>query len=337
MDIDSKIKYLRKYFKKNKNLFELILEKYESINYYIRVDYNPSLKGYYLYTCDLDYLDKKTDKYINRQFIKADALSYINDVCDNFNLDSYESLEYETDIVTFVVNNNIYRFNRYIPSNLYELSALALFIGIYLPSRLHTIYEELVSVINGTSYRYEYNKDFKFDLYKDDLDKVYSSDVMLLGDKIYEDSKIKFLEEFDGKYLGLVEGHDNYAYIIKIQYNPEKKLTKILNTCECVGFCKHSYAIIRAIRDKKFNNFYKIRIIRKNEDAFERLMTVASSLLCIGAYGDKVQVLDDNFNFVEVPILNEEGDVTFEIIEDNNNELQEYVDKVVRGEIDEHN
>ena len=43
MELNEKILYLRKNFKKNKNLFELILEKYENINYYIRVDYNPSL------------------------------------------------------------------------------------------------------------------------------------------------------------------------------------------------------------------------------------------------------------------------------------------------------
>ena len=336
MELNEKILYLRKNFKKNKNLFELILEKYENINYYIRVDYNPSLKGYYLYTCDLDYLDKKTTKYINRQFIKASAVSYVLDVCDNFNLEPYEFIEYDTDIVTFIVNDKTYKFNRYIPSNLYELSVLALFMGMYIPNRLHTIYEELVSVINGTSFRYEYNKEFKFDLFKDDLDKIYTSDVMLSGDEIYETGKVRFLEEFEGKYLGLIEGKDNYAFIIQIEYNKEKNTTRILNTCECVGFCKHSYAMINAIRDKKFNNFYKVRIIRKNEDAFERLMSVANSLLCIGAFGEKIQVLDDTFSFVDIPILNEDGDVSFEIIEDNDGELQEYVDKVVRGEIDEH-
>ena len=47
MNIDDKIKYLRKHFKRNKNIFELILIKYESINYYIRVDYN---KGYQWHT-----------------------------------------------------------------------------------------------------------------------------------------------------------------------------------------------------------------------------------------------------------------------------------------------
>ena len=335
MDINSKVKYLRKYFKKNDNLFELILEKYESINYYIRVDYSPSSKGYYMYSCDLDYMDKKTDKYINKQYIKDDAINYVKDICGSFDLDDYESLEFDTDIVTFIVNNKTYKFNRYIPSNLYELSVLALLLGMYLPNRLHAIYEELVSVINGTSFRYDYNKEFKFDLFKDDLDKIYSSDVMLLGDEIYEDDKVRFLEEFDGKYIGLVEGHDNYAYIISITYNKDKNTTKILNTCDCMGFCKHSYAMIRAIRDKKFNNFYKVRIIRRNEDAFERLMSVASSLLCIGAFGEKIQVLDNAYNFVDIPILNDNGEVSFEIIEDNNNELQEYVDKVVRGETDE--
>jgi len=335
MDNKYKINYIRKHLRKNRNLFELILEKYENINYYIRVDYNPSLKGYYLYSCDLDYMDKKTTKYINRQFVKADAISYVKDVCDNFILDSYEFIEYDTDIVTFLVNNNYYKFNRYIPSNLYELSVLALFVGMYLPSRLHTIYDELVSSINGTSYKYEYNKEFKFDLFKTDFDKIYSSDIMLLGDEIYEKGKVKFVEKFDNKYLGLVEGHDNYAYIIQIEYNAKKKMTRILNTCECIGFCKHSYAMMRAIRENKLNSFYKIRIIRKNEDAFERLMSVANSLLCIGAFGLKIQVLDDNYSFVDIPILNDDGEVSFEIIEDSKGELQEYVDKVVRGEINE--
>ena len=46
-----------------------------------------------------------------------------------------------------IVNDKTYKFNRYIPSNLYELSVLALLLGMYLPNRLHAIYEELDSAM----------------------------------------------------------------------------------------------------------------------------------------------------------------------------------------------
>ena len=332
MNIDDKIKYLRKYFRRNQNIFELILIKYESINYYIRVDYNPSLKGYYLYSVDLDYLDKKKDKYINRQFIKAESLNYVLDIYDTIQYESFEDIKFDTDIVELNMNGRTFKFNRYIPVKYYDLCACTLLAGLFMPSRLTTIFDELVAEINGVSYRYEYKKQFKFDIYKTDLDKIFSSDIIEEAENIIENDKIKFLEKFESGYLGFVEGHDNYAYVIQIFYNEETKMTRMVTTCECVGYCKHMCAVLMAIREERFKNFYKIRMIRKNEDALERLLDISNSLLCIGGFDDKIQVLDDRFNFVNIPVVNELGEKTFEIIEDNENELQEFVDKVYRGD-----
>ena len=332
MNIDDKIKYLRKHFKRNKNIFELILIKYESINYYIRVDYNPSLKAYYLYSCDLDYLDKKKDKYINRQFIKAEALNYVLDIYDTIQYESFEDLKYTTDIVELNINDKTFKFNRYIPVKYYDLCACTLLAGLFMPARLTTVFDELVAEINGVSYRYDYKKEFKFDIYKTDLDRIFSFDIINQAEEVLKNDKIKFLEKFESGYLGFVEGHDNYAYVIQVIYNKETHMTRIVTTCECVGYCKHMCAVLMAIRENKLKNFYKIRMIRKNEDALERLLDISNSLLCIGGFDNQIQVLDDRFNFVNVPIINEVGDKNFEIIGDNDNELQEFVDKVIRGD-----
>ena len=189
MNIDDKIKYLRKHFKRNKNIFELILIKYESINYYIRVDYNPSLKAHYLYSCDLDYLDKKKDKYINRQFIKAEALNYVLDIYDTIQYESFEDLKYTTDIVELNINNKTFKFNRYIPVKYYDLCACTLLAGLFMPARLTTVFDELVAEINGVSYRYEYKKEFKFDIYKTDLDRIFSFDIINQAEEVLKNDK----------------------------------------------------------------------------------------------------------------------------------------------------
>ena len=72
--------------------------------------------------------------------------------------------------------------------------------------------------------------------------------------------------------------------------------------CKCDFYCKHIYAVFKAIRNKKFNNFYKVKYTGGNESLLEKV-TVGNFQLCFGIEDDKCislyTIIDENGNYLK--------------------------------------
>ena len=117
---------------------------------------------------------------------------------------------------------------------------------------------------------YEYKEEFDFDLFNDDIDKLFRFQIVERGKKYYEEDRVEFLEKIDDRYFAIVNGSEKYVVIIK--YIEKDKKMQVYCTCPCEFYCKHIYAVILAIRNNKGNRFYKIMYKNPNKNLLERIM-----------------------------------------------------------------
>ena len=100
----------------------------------------------------------------------------------------------------------------------------------------------------------------------------------------------------------------------------------MLCTCPCDYTCKHIYAVVKSIREKKFINFYKVKFIGKGESLLEKITNGAFSICC-GVENDNLLIVTIDNEILKIPILFN-GEKCFEIIEDDDElSLSKYLDK----------
>ncbi len=295
-----KINLIKKYYKNSETLFNLSLINYEDFNLYITLNKLKNSDSYRLSFFNLDDITSNDiGYYLSCTYIRPYIIDNIKEDFKTFDIDSnYE--EELNDINIVILESNIstkvndsfkVSFNNYLPKSLSHLVSLFLFVFDTMPKGYNEILLELLSIITNTTEKYEYKKEFDFDLFNDDINSIFRDVIIKRGIDYYKNDTIKFLEKIDEEnYYAIVEGTEEYLVIIN--YNEENKKLKVYCTCPCEFYCKHIYAVLLAIKENKaFKEFYKV-IISPNNTSIDNLID-SHIYLSPGIEYDDLMIIED--------------------------------------------
>ena len=326
---NEKIKLIKKYFKKDYTFLELSLKNYEGYNIYIILTFNKKMKYYRLYWFDLSLIiDDKIEKYISCSSIPTESIDSIKEAFSKFIVSSKykDSLINDEDIVelkahlsTKVDSEIDVCFKKYLPTSLDHLFDLLCFIFRNMPKKFEGFLFELVAKLTKTTEKYEYKKEFEFDLFNDDIDKIFSYQIIQRGKKYYEESRIEFLEKIDDRYFAIVNGTEKYLVIIKYTEIEENKKMQVYCSCPCEFYCKHIYSVLLSIRNKEEKRFYKIMYKNPDKSLLERVMEF-DYFLCLGVVEQNLEIINNYGEIELVPILDFKGRCNWTVLEDSEDE-----------------
>ena len=316
-DVLSRIKMIKKHYQKNKLILDLQLYYYDGYNIYIRIDYIKKLKIYRLSWFDLDDLSYYSIFQINSYtYLTKDMVDSIIEFLRNKDGDN-EDIDLEDDQVILKVypNNCTYTFSKYIPKNWAFLTKIFIMIFNNMPRNYQEILFKLHALLMNDVTRYEYKKEFNFDLFNDDINKIFALQIIERGKNYYEENKVKFLEKIDEeRFFAVVEGTDNYLVVIK--YNDENKKMQVYCSCPCEFYCKHIYAVILAIRNSNFKRFYKIYYKNPNVSLMERVANYDYQL-CMGIIEKNFLIVNNDGEIELIPIFDSNGKCNWQVLEDD--------------------
>ena len=333
-----KLHNIKKYFKKEKLFLELYLENYENYYIYIRIDYFKKIKSYRLSWFDLDNITNNIKQSISFEQIPNQIIDYYKELFSKINIKNTNLFNKQklTGKVTIYANTKTHNsdtfnltFYKYIPKNLSILSPIIISIFNNLPKKLEAFLFELHAELTNTTRSYEYKEPFTFDLFKDNIDSIFTPQIVLKGKKYFSTNKILFLEEINNKYFSVVNGTHKYVVIIK--YDDEEKIIQLYCSCPCEFYCKHIYAVLLGIRNKAFKRFYKISYNNPNINLLENIINF-NYTLCLGVKNKDFEIIDGNGQIRLIPILDNNGENHWEILEDDENEtLTKYVNELINN------
>ena len=329
-ELDNKIKIINKYFKKTNIFLEIYLLNYETFNLYIRIDYMKKLDVYKLSWIDLDAVKKNNvGKYISSEYISKSTIKQIICLIDN-KKNNYHAEE-EKNIVIFncyLDKGYHYQFTRFIPEELKFLSDIFITIFDNLPRKLEDFLFELHAELMDTKSKYEYRDSIIFDLYKDDLSKIFDKKIIEKENKNNKKEQVKFLEKIDDKYYAVVEGTQRYLVVLKYDENTKEIL--FYCTCPCEFYCKHMYSVIKAIRKNNIKKFYKVLYINKKENLLENTIN-NKYILSSGIEEDYIEIINKYGELELVPLLDKKNNLNFKVLEDDEkNYLSKEIKKIIK-------
>ena len=297
----------------------IFLSDYNHHDIYIRFDYVSKISAYKISWIDLNFFnEKKMDDYINQQIVtKYLALKMVEKILSvDFLSTHLVNEEIKGDLVEVILykQENVieFVFSRYLPLEWSFLIDIFALIFSYLPRSMEVFLNEIFALFDGTEERYNSLKPIKFDLLNGDDDAVFKANVVLNGTKDYEDDRVEFLEKFDNHYLAIVE--DYTPNLVNIREDDDGYVFLWCN-CNKDIYCRHIYATILAIRDKKFKPFYKVLYKGKDESLLEQVME-GKFFLCFGIEGDKLLLITAESLIFKADIM-VDGNRVFEVIEDD--------------------
>ena len=321
---NDKINLIKKYYKKEKIFLELSLLNYEGYNIYIILNYNKKHDCYKLRWFDLSLIvDSDIDKYMSCSSISNNIVNVIEDDFSSFTNSSIylEDTVEDKDIVTLKVNVSTgvddrvdIKFKKYLPKTLGHLIDLFVFIFSNMSKKYEDFLDILMAKITDSTSKYDYKEEFYFDLFRDDIDKLFDYLIVQRGKRYYSESKVDFLEKFDDRYFAVVDGTEKYVIVIK--YDEKLKKMQVYCSCPCEFYCKHMYAVILAIRNKEFNKFYKIIYSSPDKNLLEKI-TDFKYFLCVGIYKKKFIIVNNHGEIEYLPMFDEIGRYNWEILEDS--------------------
>lgn len=342
-ETQKKLDSIIKYFKKDKNILELSLINYECYNIYIRLDELKNTKTYKLSWFDLDLvLTKDIEKYISSEYIPSDRIeAFINNIGNlqdiNTNYKSETLVEERKVLLSVKLNTsngeqiNV-EFDKYLPEELTYVYDILNFIFQNLPKKLEGFLYEIISSITGETEKYEYKKEFDFDLFNDDLEDIFNENIIERGEKYFDEKRVLFLEKIDDRYFGVVNG--TYKYLTIVKYNEEEKKTQVYCNCPCEFFCKHIYAVMKAIRNNEFSRFYKICQKNNTKDLLEKVLSF-DYYLCLGIEDDLLVIVNNQGSLELVPVVDEDNNPLWDVLEDTEDEyLTKEIESIIKRKKD---
>jgi len=311
--------YLNK--KGHELVMSIYLNNYNGNNIYIRVDYVRKLAIYKVVWVDLNFFnEKKMEMFINSQMVtKYLAIKLI----ENLSKITQESGFYLNDkiigdrveIVTYITENpKEYVFDRFMPLELKDFIDVFAIVFSYMPRGMEIFLHEIFAKFDGEEERFNCVKPFKFDLLRGDLNSIFRKSVVTRGEICFEENCVRFLEKVEKDYyLALVSENDrDHLSVIRLV---DEKFVHMWCSCKCNHYCKHLYAAIKSIREKKYNNFYKVKYTGKEESLLEKV-TISNYYLCYGIKGNKILLVNDDGSMFPCDIV-QKGKVAFEVLEDD--------------------
>ena len=315
-------------------LMSIYLGEYNGHNIYIRFDYVARISAYKIVWFDLKYFDEKhIGDYISEQLVTSFVGTKVASIMNSLKLESNYVLNDDiigdrVEILSYFGGiNKEFVFDRFLPIEWESLIEPIALIFSYMPRSMEVIFNEMLALFDGKEEMYNSLKPTKFDLLNDKVEKIFRDEVIQGGLKYYNDDRVSFLEKIDDHYLAIVDGSVPYLVNIKDHGNGYVSLW-----CNCKNrcYCKHIYAVVEAIRNKKFNNFYKVKYVGKNETLLEKV-TRGLFFYCFGIDGDSLLLVTSDPVIFKAEIM-QNGSCVFEVIEDDDDlnlskALKEYQNK----------
>lgn len=337
MDVNKLMNKINRYFKGEKMIAELFLENYEEFNIYFRIGYNKKNKCYRLYWFDLNLIeDNNIEKYLSFEYIPNQIIDHITNFYANLELENLNY--YDKDMVKDKVylkvnlktkNNDYYEttFYKYIPFEIKEVSDIISIILNTAPRKLQEFLFQLHAKLNGEESKYNYKTKISFDLINDDIDDLFEKKDIELGKTLCD--KVVFLERIDSRFFSVVANPEN-LYLNIVDYNDETKEISVHCSCANVCYCPELYATLKAIKNNQLKKFFKVRMKNENQNILVKYMTY-DFIMCVGTLDeDKLLIVNNNGNLDALPILNENGEVQIEIIDDSEEHtLENAINKLI--------
>lgn len=320
IDIEETRKHLKKL--KAEPLIEMILTNYENHNIYIVLNFYKKESLCKFSWIDLDLVEgNDIEKYINYQLVPKKYIEYLIEFFEDKNIFKKYIVEENNNDGRVELNITVtddeynYIFSKYLPLKLEFLVTIIQTIFDHLPKMLEVFLFQILSSFYGTQWRYEYKKTFDFDLFSDDIDKLFEEQIIYRGNNYFNNHKVKFLEKIDDRYFAVVNGtKDEDKYVVIIDYNHEEQKMNVFCNCPCEFYCKHIYAVLKCIQNDIYNRFFKIMYKKSNVNLYERVVNF-DYLLCLGTVESNFEVINRNGLIELIPIL----DRNWEVLEDDEN------------------
>ena len=328
---DKEIKAIDKYLKKlgyNKYL-TMFLYGYNNNHIYVSFNYVEKIKAYRMVWFDLNYIDlKHLDRYISEQIMTSFAANKL--VEGIVGLKIKPGNEFKDDILgdrviikNYLKDGEEYAFDRFLPKKWAALIDPIILVFSYLPRSMELFLNEMFAKFDNTEEIYNTRKAIKFNLNKDKFEKFFGDMEKDKGTKLYANSKVLFLEKLEDKYLAIVE---DVEPVLVVVHAINDDFTILWCSCPGKKYCSHIFATLLAIKNRSFNNFYKVRY---KGDNFSLLDRVRDGLFyfCFGIKDDSLLLISDNGGIMASPIV-ENGKCMFEVIEDDDEcSLSKYLEK----------
>ena len=310
-------KYLKK--KKESVVVDLYIRDYNKTNFYIALVYNAKIEKFKVLFIPLDVVDNEIDDYVCYQFINVMLVNHILETIkdskeryiDSSVRDRVNKMinNYYIEINTHINSEN-YSFNttKYLPKEWVFFYEVILILFEHVPNVMSGLCKDILAVLDDSEDIIEYQMSIDFDLYKDDIDKVFKDELL----------DVSYLEKANGMYFGIIEND-----LVIVDYIGNKKLLNLYCTNE--DYKKYLYSCLIAIREEKFNDYYKLMVVDKKED-FEMTNVVAKYYLCYGIKNDCFQIIEGTSTSL-LPV-NKYRDGLVKIIGENNHELEKMIKNI---------
>ena len=305
---------IKKYLKGRKELviLDLNIKNYNKNNFYIALVFNRKIEKFKIMFIPINAIDNvnRIEDYVCYQFINIYLVNHIletfgtfrekhkNKIFDlrNKNIDSY-TLE-----ITYHGGGEDLTFmaTRYIPKEWSFMFESLVILFEHVPNIMRELCNEILVVLNDEDFDIKYNRSICFDLFKDDLDKLFDDKYL----DFVSDIKIDYLEVVNGKYFGIINGR-----IIIIENIYSKKILNLYSSIDDDAMDLYFYVVIKNIRMEKFIKFTKIRLFDNKY------------YLCFGYNKDGLKVIEGSSTKILEWKLISDGNLKF-ISEIDNNILE---------------
>jgi len=324
--LDKIINYLNK--QTHENVVSLYLNGYNGNNILVRFDYVKSMSAFKIVWIDLNYVDvKKFEQYINMQIVTKYLATKLTNIVDSMKAEQLDCFDEDIwgDRVELYINSRNgminYNFDRFLPKEWNFLADILVIIFSYLPRNMEVFLNEMFGKLDNLEEAYNSKKPVRIDMFDDEsVSKYFKPIIINRGKKYYEQDRVLFLDKIDKKYVALVEGTKPHVVLIE-EINDD--FTVMICNCEYNGFCKHTYAVIEAIRNNDIKKFYKVK--RNNNKSLLENITNIDYELSVGVADGDILLITNDGQILREPIL-DKGKSKFKVIEDDDNlSLSKYI------------
>ena len=327
MQFDKKVGLIRKLLKKKHEapIIELQIKDYNNSNFYISLLYSRTIDKFKVLYIPLDVVeDNKIEEYCCYQFMEVKSTIYITEQIKK-ELPKYEELVSRDNrnkhINNFIIEIDVYMnkkkydfyTTRYLPKRWEFLFEAIVMLFEHCPNIMNELATEILSVIMNTNESIEYQTSLNCDLDTMDLKNYFP---VLQDEKELKEKKIDYLEYVNGKYYAVVEDH-----LIIIEYNNNRKILNIFCDQAELVYSNSTYQVLKAIKNKQEERFYKIKYIDEEDKKY--------NYLCLSINKDGLKVIKHN-EIVTLP-MSTLKDKDVKILEDKNNILKRELEKVMKS------
>ncbi|MEG0409192.1 MAG: hypothetical protein RR623_09995 [Bacilli bacterium] len=335
--LEEKINEIKKFIKKSHTvpILEIRLFNYKRANFFISLDLYKREGVYRLRLVNLDTADKKEiKKYLNSQVIEKETVGYIIKMFEtntivgkNINKNIKENVvKIDTYIKNMTPGTNHFEFHRYLPEDLIFMVDFFIIVSKNLPAKLDEFFVQILAVITGEQYKFDYLNNVKFDLLKDNPNIILTDEVIEEGKKILDN--VKYLEKVEITYYALVTGEKDS--IVTIMEDGNKKFIMHCS-CGCEYYCDHIYATLIKIKEGMENKFFKVTFNNERDDLLDKL-TNNDYALAVGIKDGRIILINHFGELGYLPVLDENNKSCWKILEDNpEKELEKQIQNLIES------